>query len=135
MAMLRNVSDTWQTAVVATAGQIVNDETASTPTTNTVFTISGINEVSVRVKALALHTATSIDLYPVVADDGLEYAYLTYIDGSVVKWSVTWDGVRESRKFPAIEIRGKKFKILVGSTGTAGNETIEVDAMFHRYDD
>lgn len=135
MAMLTNVDDTWEASIVAAAGEIDNNETTSSPGTNETHDIKGVDEVTIRVKELALDTATSIDLYPQVSDDGSEWAYCTYTGGEVVKIVVDWDGTRESRALPAIPVRGFQFRILAGSTGTAGDETISVDIMRHKYVD
>lgn len=135
MAMLTNVEEAWETSVVAAAGEIDNDETTSSPGTNESHDIKGVDEVTIRVKALALVAATSVDLYPQVADSANEWAYCTYTGGAPVIINVDWDAVRESRALPAIPVRGQKFRILVGSTGTAGNETISVDIMRHKYID
>jgi len=132
MGMLTNIDDTWETLVVAAAGEIANDETTSNPSTNNTLEIAGVDEVTVRPKAFDLDTATSIDLYPQVCDDGSEWAYCTYPGGDVIVWNLDFDGTRESRAFPPVQTRGYKFRVLVGSTGTAGDETLSLDAMRHR---
>ena len=128
---LKNVDSTWETLVVAAAAEIANDETASTPGTAEVLGIIGVDEVTLRVKAFVLGTETSIDLYPQVADDAGEYGYITDIGGTPFVFHLT-GATRTSRVLPTFAVRGAKFRVLVGSTGTAGNGTLSLDAMRHQ---
>jgi hypothetical protein len=128
---LKNVDSTWKTLIEAVAGEIHNDETASHPATNNAIDIAGVDEITLRVKTFTLGTETSIDLYPQVADDAGEYAYITDVGGTPFCFHLTGT-TRLSRALPTLAVRGALFRVLPGSTGTAGNSVLQLDAMRHQ---
>jgi hypothetical protein len=108
--------------------QIENDETTSAPGFFETMDVKGFDEVAVEVEDFVLDSETSIDLYPQVADKAGSWRYLIDDSGSIIVYSLSGT-TRKNKQFSPIPIRGIDFRILVGSTGTAGDGTVKAGAM------
>jgi hypothetical protein len=117
------------------ATEIVNDETLS-PIAFSLFRevdIEGVDKVVLSLEDFALDSATTIDIYPQIADKNNNYRYMINSAGNVLVFNISGT-TRKARQIPPFEVRGMKLRALVGSTGIAGNETIKLEIMRFRND-